>query len=238
MASTWRGKTIGPTVPSSYLDNRLPSDSHYGFHLYTPSIAPCMQWLDSQPSKSIIYVSFGSMAALSPDQMVELAFGILNSSKCFLWVVRSSESSKLPENFMRDLSSERGLMVSWSPQMEVLSHAAIGCFLTHCGWNSIVEAISLGVAPMVGVPQWTDQPMNAKYIEDVWRIGVRARANVNGLVGREEVERCVRMVMEGHRSEEMRRNSRKWRELAKKAVGAGGSSDGNIKEFVAKCCSN
>ncbi|XP_073116585.1 crocetin glucosyltransferase 2-like [Elaeis guineensis] len=237
MASTWRAKTIGPTVPSSYLNNRLPSDFHYGFHLYKPSIAPCMQWLDSQPSKSVIYVSFGSMAVLGPDQMAELAFGLLNSGKCFLWVVRSSETSKLPKNFIEDLSSERGLVVSWSPQIEVLSHEAIGCFLMHCGWNSIVEGISLGVAPMVGVPQWTDQPMNAKYIEDVWRIGVRARANEKGLVGREEVERCVRVVMEGERSEEIRRNARKWRELAKKAVGEGGSSDRNIMEFVANYCS-
>ena len=101
----------------------------------------------------------------------------------------------------------------------------------------IVEGISLGVAPMVGVPQWTDQPMNAKYIEDVWTIGVRARANEKGLVGREEVERCVRVVTEGERSEEIRRNARKWRELAKKAVGEGGSSDRNIMEFVAKYCS-
>ncbi|KAG1328261.1 Crocetin glucosyltransferase 2 [Cocos nucifera] len=175
MASIWRAKTVGPTIPSSYLDNRLPSDSHYGFDMYTPSVALCMQWLDSQPSNSVVYVSFGSMAMLSPDQMVELAFGLLNSGKCFLWVVRSSEASKLSKDFMEDLSSKQGLVVSWSPQIAVLSHKAVGCFLTHCGWNSTIEGISLGV-PMVGVPQWTDQPMNAKYIEDVWKIGVRVRA--------------------------------------------------------------
>ncbi|XP_008788244.2 crocetin glucosyltransferase 2-like [Phoenix dactylifera] len=236
MASAWRAKTMGPTVPSSYLDNRLPSDSHYGFDLYTPSVDLCMQWLDSLPSNSVVYVSFGSMTPLGPEQMAELAFGLLGSGKRFLWVVRSSEASKLPENFAEDLSPERGLVVSWSPQMAVLSHEAVGCFLTHCGWNSTMEGISLGV-PMVGVPQWTDQPTNAKYVEDVWRVGVRARAGERGLVGREEVERCVRVVMEGERSEEIRRNSSKWRELAKKAVAEGGSSDRNILEFVAKYCS-
>ncbi|KAG1328260.1 Crocetin glucosyltransferase 2 [Cocos nucifera] len=236
MASTWRAKTIGPTVPSSYLDNQLPSDSHYGFNMYIPSVTLCMQWLDSQPSNSVVYVSFGSLAALGPDQMAELAFGLLNSGKYFLWVVRSSEASKLPENFMKDLSSERGLVVSWSPQIAVLSHKAVGCFLTHCGWNSTIEGISLGV-PMVGLPQWGDQPMNAKYIEDVWKIGVRVRAKEKGLVGREEVDRCVRVVMEGEMSEEFRRNARKLAELAKKAVGEGGSSDRNITEFVAMYCS-
>ncbi|KAG1328262.1 putative UDP-glycosyltransferase 74F2 [Cocos nucifera] len=119
-------------------------------------------------------VFVNSFYELEPE-MVELAFGLLNSGKRFLWVVRSSEASKLPENFVEDLSSEQGLVVSWSPQMMVLSHKAVGCFLTHCGWNSTMEGISLGV-PMVGVPQWTDQPMNAKYIEDVWKIGVRVRA--------------------------------------------------------------
>nr|XP_010908653.2 crocetin glucosyltransferase 2 [Elaeis guineensis] len=235
MASIWRGKTIGPTVPSSYLDNRLPSDSRYGFDLYTPSVTLCMQWLNSQPSNSVVYVSFGSIVMLGPDQMAELAFGLLNSDKYFLWVVRSSETSKLPENFMKNLSSERGLVVSWSPQIAVLSHNAVGCFLTHCGWNSTMEGISLGV-PMVGMPQWTDQPMNAKYIEDVWKIGVRARAGEKGLVGREELERCVRVVMEGERSEEIRGNARKLGELTKRAVGEGGSSDRNIAEFVATYC--
>ncbi|KAG1328257.1 putative Crocetin glucosyltransferase 2 [Cocos nucifera] len=236
MTSTWRAKTIGPAVPSSYLDNRLPLDYHYGFDLQTPSTALCMQWLDNWPSNSVVYVSFGSISALGPDQMVELAFGLLNSDKRFLWVVRSLEASKILENLVKDLSSERGLVVSWSPQTAVLSHKAVGCFLTHCGWNSTLEGISLGV-PMIGVPQWTDQPMNAKYIEDVWKIGVRARTGENGLVGREEVERCVRVVMEGERSEEIRRNARKWRELAKKSVGEGGSSDRNLAEFVARYCS-
>ncbi|XP_010908641.1 crocetin glucosyltransferase 2 [Elaeis guineensis] len=237
MRSIWRAKIIGPMVPSSYLDNRLPSDSHYGFDLqHSPSINLCMQWLDSGPSNSVVYVSFGTVAALDPSQMVEIAFGLLNSGKRFLWVVRSSESFKIPEN-MKDLPSERGLVVSWIPQMAVLSHKAVGCFLTHCGWNSTMEGITLGV-PMVGVPQWTDQPMNAKYIEDVWRVGVRARANEKGLVGREEVERCVRVVMEGERSEEIRRNARKWGELAKKSVEEGGSSDRNIAEFVARYCSS
>ncbi|XP_072973925.1 UDP-glycosyltransferase 79-like [Typha angustifolia] len=236
MSSTWRAKTVGPTVPSFYLDNRLPSDDAYGFHLFTPTTIPCISWLDSKPPHSVVYVSFGSMTVPPPAQISELAHGLLNSNKTFLWVVRSSEASKLPEDFL-EKSKERGIVISWSPQLEVLAHEAVGCFFTHCGWNSTMEGIALGV-PMVAMPGWTDQPTNAKYVEGVWGVGVRVKAECGGggegLVRREEVERCVREVMEGERSGEYRRRAKEWGEKAKAAVGEGGSSDRNIIEFVAK----
>src|ERR1035438_5121281 len=144
MASVWRAKTIGPTVPSSYLDNLIPSDTSYGFHLFKPDTAPCMTWLDTKPANSVVYISIGSLSSLDKVQMAELAYGLLNSNVPFLWVVRSSETNKLPEGF-KDEAKERGLIITWSPQLDVLAHRAVGCFLTHCGWNSTVEAISLGV---------------------------------------------------------------------------------------------
>ncbi|KAL0355998.1 UNVERIFIED_CONTAM: UDP-glycosyltransferase 74B1 [Sesamum radiatum] len=55
--------------------------------------------------------------------------------------------------------------------------------------NSL-EALSLGV-PVVAVPQWSDQPMNAKFIEEVWKVGVRAKKDGGGIVRKEEVKRCV-----------------------------------------------
>ncbi|KAG5589096.1 hypothetical protein H5410_039610 [Solanum commersonii] len=116
--------------------------------------------------------------------MEELAWGLKNSNN-FLWVVRSTEESKLPKNFLEELTIEKGLVVSWCPQLQqVLEHESMGCFLMHCGWNSILEAISLGV-PMVTIPQWTDQPTNAKLVKDVWKIGVRAKQDEKGIVRRE-----------------------------------------------------
>ncbi|KAL3569699.1 hypothetical protein D5086_029589 [Populus alba] len=143
-----------------------------------------------------------------------------------------SESKKLPSNFVEE-SSEKGLIVTWSPQLEVLAHESVGCFMTHCGWNSTLEALSLGV-PMVAMPHWTDQPTNAKCIADVWHVGVRVKENEKGIVTKEEVEGCIREVMEGERGNEMRRNSDKWMKLAKTAVDEGGSSDKNITEFAAQ----
>ena len=232
MASRWGAKTVGPTVPSAYLDNRLTDDVSYGFHLHTPMAEESKAWLDARPPRSVLYVSFGSLATPSAGQMAEVVAGLDNSGKDFLWVVRASETSKLPEGFV-DKVKGRGLLVTWSPQLEVLAHPAVGCFVTHCGWNSTMEALGVGV-PMAAMPQWSDQPTNAKYIEHVWQVGVKLQPDAEGVVRKEEVERCVRQVMEGERSEEYRKNAAGLSEKAKKAMSEGGSSDSNIVEFLSK----
>lgn len=83
--------------------------------------------------------------------------------------------------------------------------------------------------PMVGIPQWTDQPTNAKYVEDVWRVGVRVKVDEKGFVGREEIVECIKKVTE---EEEIRKSAWKWKELAREAVSEGGSSDKSIDELV------
>ncbi|CAN6198561.1 unnamed protein product [Urochloa humidicola] len=232
MASAWGAKTVGPTVPSAYLDNAMPDDTSYGFHLYTPLTAETKAWLDGRPPRSVVYAAFGSMSEPTAAQMAEVAEGLHNCGKPFLWVVRASEMAKIPEDFAKKVK-ERGLIVTWSPQLEVLVHPAVGCFVTHCGWNSTTEALCSGV-PMVAMPQWSDQPTNAKYIEDVWRVGVRVRPDNDGVVRKEEVERCVREVMDGERSPDYWQNAAAWKEKAKRAVSEGGSSYNNIVMFLGK----
>ncbi|KAM4113647.1 hypothetical protein ACJW30_04G011300 [Castanea mollissima] len=232
MASHWPIKTIGPTIPSIYLDKQLEDDKEYGLNLFKPNMDTCMKWLNTKEVGSVVYTSFGSLAALGEKQMEEITWGLKNSNCNFLWVVRESEVKKLPKKFLHE-TTEKGLVVSWCPQLEVLDHKAIGCFMTHCGWNSTLEALSLGV-PMVAMPQWTDQPTNAKFIVDVWNVGVRIKLNEKGIATKEEIELCIREVIEGKRWKEMKRNSLKWKKLAKEAMDKGGSSDKNIDEFVAK----
>ncbi|XP_035548460.1 UDP-glycosyltransferase 74F2-like [Juglans regia] len=234
MSKVCRLLTIGPTIPSFYLDNRIEKDTDYGLHLFTLDSSVCINWLNRKPAGSVVSVSFGSMAGLSKQQMKEVAFALKGSDFYFLWVVRASEEANLPENFVEEVG-DKGLVVQWSPQLEVLSNKAIGCFLTHCGWNSTVEALSLAV-PMVGMPQWTDQSPNAKFVEDVWKVGIKVKIDdhENGIVGREEIQSCIREVMEGERGREMKENAKKWRALAVAAISEGGSSDKNIDEFVSK----
>ncbi|KAK2990339.1 hypothetical protein RJ640_003611 [Escallonia rubra] len=232
MASQWPTKTVGPTIPSMYLDKRLEDDKDYGLSLFKPGDEDCIKWLDTKESGSVVYVSFGSLANLGEDQMEELACGLKQSNRYFLWVVRASEESKLPTNFATE-ASEKGLVVNWCPQLKVLAHPAMGCFMTHCGWNSTLEALSLGV-PMLAVPQWTDQPTNAKYVVDIWEAGVRVKVDEKGMIRREEIEMCIREVMEGERGNELKRNAVKWKEFAKEAVDEGGSSDKHIDEFISE----
>ncbi|CAI0628116.1 unnamed protein product [Linum tenue] len=124
------------------------------------------------------------------------------------------------------------MIVEWCSQVDVLAHPAVGCFLTHCGWNSTLESMCLGV-PMVGFPQFSDQQTNAKLVEDVWRTGVRVVVSENGVVEGEEIRRCLELVMgEGEVGEEVRRNAKKWKELARSAAGEGGTSHVNLKAFV------
>ncbi|MCD9642434.1 hypothetical protein HAX54_029260 [Datura stramonium] len=223
-------KIIGPTIPSMYLDKRLKDDKEYGLSLFKPNSETCMKWLDSRETGSVVYVSFGSLASLGEQQMEELAWGLMMSDCYFLWVVRATEQNKLPEEFMSK-AKEKGLIVNWCPQLDVLSHRAVGCFFTHCGWNSTLEAHSLGV-PMVAMPQWSDQPTNAKFIRDVWQTGLRVKAGENGVVNRDEIASSIREVMEDEKGVMLKENAIKWKKLAKEAVDEGGSSDKNIEEFL------
>jgi len=218
--------------PVFYLDKILEDDKDYGLRLFKPEAEACLKWLDSKPPKSVLYVSFGSMAPLGEDQMEELANGLKRMKSNFLWVVRESEEKKLPRNFLQDVGiADQGLVVKWCNQLQVLSHGSVGCFMTHCGWNSTLEALSLGV-PMVVMPQWTDQPTNATFIVEVWKVGLRVRANERRVVTGEEIESCVNDIMEGERGEVIRKNSLRWKKMAREAVDEGGSSDKNILEFV------
>ncbi|CAN1224055.1 UDP-glycosyltransferase 74E2 [Linum grandiflorum] len=236
MGSKLKFKTVGPTIPSIYLGEQHQNDEdhhEYGLSLFQPPSRTCLlDWLDSQLPQSVVYVSFGSVATLSDKQTAEVAAALQNIRRPFIWVVRKSEQDNLPTGFISDTSNS-GLVVSWCCQLEVLAHNSTGCFVTHCGWNSTIEALSLGV-PMVGVPQFADQPTNAKFVEDVWKVGVRLKKLDDGIMRKEAIEKGIMEVMEGDRTKFFRRNAEKWKILARAAVAEGGTSANNIQEFVAQ----
>ncbi|XP_059632094.1 phloretin 4'-O-glucosyltransferase-like [Cornus florida] len=227
---------IGPLIPSAFLDGKDPSDTSFGGDLFEKS-TEYVEWLNSKPESSVIYLSFGSFSVLSKKQMEEMAHGLLESQRPFLWIVRKTDQNgKNIENevsCMEELEKQ-GMIVPWCSQVEVLSHPSLGCFVTHCGWNSTLESLVSGV-PMVAFPQWTDQGSNAKLITDVWKTAVRVILNEEGIVEREEFKRCIEMVMGGgEEGKEMRGNAKKWKELAREAVKEGGTSDMNLKALVSE----
>ncbi|CAK9149149.1 unnamed protein product [Ilex paraguariensis] len=224
--------TIGPLVPSAFSDGNDLLDTSFGWDLFQSSV-DYLQWLDSKQERSVIYVSFGSIAALQKTQKEELFHGLIEAGRPFLWVIRDPQGEEV-KNMMAEKVSEQGLIVPWCSQMELLCHRSIGCFVTHCGWNSTVESLVAGV-PVVGWPQFSEQFTNAKMMEEVWRTGLRAAVNEKGTVEREEIKRCLETLMgDGERGIEIRRNLVKWKGLAMEAVKEGGSSYNNMKQFLQK----
>ena len=152
-------------------------------HGETQADRECLGWLDTQQPGSVLYVSFGSMAAMDPQEFVELAWGLAASKRPFLWVIRPKlirgfESGGLPDGVEEEIRGH-AMIVSWAPQVEVLAHPAVGAFFTHSGWNSTVEAMSEGV-PMICHPLHGDQYGNARYVSDVWKVGVEVEAAAGG----------------------------------------------------------
>ena len=126
LESTWRAKTVGPTLPSFYLDDgRLPSNKTYGFDLFPSTAAPCMAWLEKQAPCSVVLASYGTVANLDMAQLEELGHGLCDSGKPFIWVLRSSEEEKLSDE-LGGKCKDKGLIVPFCPQLEVLAHKVTG----------------------------------------------------------------------------------------------------------------
>ncbi|XP_010548894.1 PREDICTED: UDP-glycosyltransferase 84A1-like [Tarenaya hassleriana] len=196
----------------------------------------CLDWLPKQPPSSVVYISFGTVVFLKQEQIDEIAHGVLNADVSFLWVVRPPPEGLVnvsPHVFPQELreKTDKGKIVEWCPQERVLSHPAVACFVTHCGWNSTIEALSLGV-PVVCFPQWGDQVTDAVYLTDVFKTGLRlSRGEAEKrIVPRDEVAERLREAT----TEDLRRRALKWKAAAEAAVAAGGSSDRNLQEFVDK----
>ncbi|EXC34999.1 UDP-glycosyltransferase 82A1 [Morus notabilis] len=150
----------------------------------------CLKWLDKQRPNSVIYISFGSwVSPIGESKIRSLAMALESVGHFFIWVLGSSWRSGLPGGFVERVA-EKGKIVSWAPQMEVLRHKSVGVYLTHCGWNSTLEAIQcrkrLLCYPIAG-----DQFMNCNYIVRVWKIGVRI-----GGFGKKDVEGGLRKLGE------------------------------------------
>ncbi|KAL0014171.1 hypothetical protein SO802_001240 [Lithocarpus litseifolius] len=221
---------IGPLEPQL---NHLSNDhlESIGYGLWKEE-TECLNWLNSKAPNSVIYVSIGSVAVMTPSQLVEIGWGLANSKHPFLWIIRSDSveggSTILSPEFQEEIK-ERGLITSWCPQEEVLNHPSIGGFLTHCGWNSTIESVCAGV-PMLCLPFFSDQRTNCKYTCNEWAIGMEIDFDVK----REEVEKMVRELLEGDKGKKMKRKAMEWKKLAEEATGPLGSSSINLKNLVSE----
>ncbi|MCO5559421.1 hypothetical protein L7F22_013021 [Adiantum nelumboides] len=197
----------------------------------------CMPWLDQQPPLSVLYISFGSVTLLSPSQFEEIVNGLLASQQRFLWVLRPDLVEATHDSGKRTLdlllqTQGRGLIVDWVPQLRLLGHPAISGFLTHCGWNSTTEAIYHGV-PLLCWPYFADQYLDAKFIVEQWKIGLRFnKNNERGLIERGEITRVIKAVMEGEEGKILQENARKLKEASYQALSPQGTSYKSVQALL------
>ncbi|GAA0183843.1 transferase [Lithospermum erythrorhizon] len=188
------------------------------------------EWLDSRAPESVLFVNYGCVAVMTERQFQELAWGIANSKKPFLWIVRpdvvKDGSATLSEEFLEE-TKERGFITTWCAQEQVLRHPAVGAFFTHCGWNSMTESICGGV-PVICWPWNADQMTNCYCSCNIWGIGMEVDPDVK----REKISRQIVEMMQGEKGKEMRRNAQEWKRKAEISTDAGGSSLNNLDEII------
>ncbi|CAM0878864.1 unnamed protein product [Alopecurus aequalis] len=204
-------------------------DSTDGLSLWKQDTG-CIAWLDKQEPCSVVYANFGSLAVLTADQLAEFAWGLAGSGHPLLLSIRenlvcgsTAGLAALPAEFVTETAG-RCCVTTWCPQEEVLRHPALGCFVTHSGWNSTCESVAAGV-PMVCWPGFADQYTNCKYSCEVWGVGLR----LDDEVRREQVAGYVREAMG---KEGIRRSAAGWKAKAEDAAAPGGSSYENLQSLV------
>ncbi|RDX61740.1 UDP-glycosyltransferase 83A1, partial [Mucuna pruriens] len=166
----------------------------------------CMSWLDQQPNCSVTYVAFGSITLFDQNQFNELALALDLTNRPFLWVVRPNNKMRYPYQFQ----GCKGKIIEWAPQQKVLNHPSIACFVSHCGWNSILE----------------DQIYDKTYICDVLNVGVGLNSDENGLVSRWEIQKQLNQL---HNDQNIRSRSSK---LKEKLINNKVRSSDNFDKFV------
>ncbi|QCE05285.1 zeatin O-glucosyltransferase-like [Vigna unguiculata] len=206
---------------------------------------PCLEWLDKQEPDSVIYVSFGTTTALREEQIQEVATGLEQSKQKFIWVLRDADKGNifdekeakrhdLPNGFEERVKGMGVVVRDWAPQLEILSHPSTGGFMSHCGWNSCLESLSMGV-PMATWPMHSDQPRNAVLVTEVLKVGlvVKEWSQRKSLVSASVVESGVRRLMGTREGDEMRERALRLKNAIQRSKDEGGDSRMEMESFIA-----
>ncbi|XP_055802354.1 anthocyanidin 3-O-glucosyltransferase 2-like [Solanum dulcamara] len=202
--------------------------------------AEITNWLDEQPPNSVVLLCFGSQGSLPTSQVKEIAIALDNIGCRFLWSLRRppesnnaqfpgeymSYSEILPEGFL-NRTEKKGKVVGWVPQLKVLSHEAISVFVSHCGWNSILESIWYGV-PIATWPLHSEQQVNAFQL--VKEIGVAVEITLDycernkqqPIVTAQVIEKGISKLMETNSP--VKHKAKQMKEKSRASVMEGGSS--------------
>ncbi|KAG0484584.1 hypothetical protein HPP92_008663 [Vanilla planifolia] len=241
-----KGKKVWPIGPLCLYNKDVESRATRG-KASSIDTQLLLSWLDDKETGSVFYVSFGSLSRNTLLQLVEIGLGLEAAKGApFIWVVKEAEEGSEAARWIDDFeerTKERGMVIrGWAPQAVILWHPAVGGFMTHCGWNSTLEAVSAGV-PMVTWPRFGDQFLNERLVVDVLKVGVAVGAKVPTLfmkeisaeapVKGEDVKKAVERLMgSGEEAEERRARAKEYGEKARRAMEDGGSSVENLKQII------
>uniref|UniRef100_A0A2N9IV47 Glycosyltransferase n=1 Tax=Fagus sylvatica TaxID=28930 RepID=A0A2N9IV47_FAGSY len=196
---------IGPFNPvRNIVENKTNSNGRH----------KCLEWLDKEAPKSVIYVSFGTTTAMEDKQIEELAIG-------------------LEQRFEERVKDKGLLMRDWAPQLEILSHPSTGAFMSHCGWNSCMESITMGV-PIAAWPMASDQPRNTMLITSLLKVGIVVKdwSRRDQLVTSSTVENVVKTLMASKEGDEIRKRAVDMGEAVRRAMDKGGVSRLELDSFI------
>uniref|UniRef100_A0A5B7AP14 Glycosyltransferase n=1 Tax=Davidia involucrata TaxID=16924 RepID=A0A5B7AP14_DAVIN len=230
---TQRQWAIGPFNPVDISDNKKSNQRH-----------KCLEWLDKQGPNSVIFVSFGTTTSLSDEQIKELAIGLEQTEQKFIWVLRDADKgdvfsgevrrAELPKGFEERVKGKGMVVRDWAPQLEILGHPSTGGFMSHCGWNSCMESLTMGV-PIAAWPMHSDQPRNTALITKVLKVGVVVKdwARQDELVTSSMVEEAVKRLMASKEGDEIRKRAAELGGAVRQSVAEGGVSRMELDSFIA-----
>ncbi|EYU18708.1 hypothetical protein ABFS82_10G161600 [Erythranthe guttata] len=225
---------IGPLIPA-----KLPEKTDGRRH-------DCLTWLDKQEPKSVMYVTFGTTTTLTDEEIEVVANGLEQSKHKFLWVLREADKGnvfdgeerreiQLPSGFERRVDGVGMVFREWAPQPEILAHESVGGFMSHCGWNSCIESITMGV-PIATWPMHSDQPTNAVLVTEILRTGLCVKEWTKEremVVIASTVESIVRRLMGSEEGAEVRKRAEDLAAVVRRATEEGGASRLELDSFVA-----
>ncbi|PKU87774.1 UDP-glycosyltransferase 73E1-like [Dendrobium catenatum] len=243
------GKAIWPVGPLSLYKEEFDAKATRG-RASSIDQKLLFQWLDKQEDGSVVFISFGSIARNTKAQLVELGDGLEASGRPFVWAVKEASDRRVSglDEWIAEFEEKvegRGIVIrGWAPQTVILEHRAVGGFVTHCGWNSTLEAVAAGVV-MATWPHFADQFLNEQLVVNVLKIGVAVGVEEPTAVAvednkeevvkvrREQVEKALEALMAGgEEGEERRVRVRELREKARMAMEEGGSSWEGLKGVI------
>ncbi|XP_049359891.1 zeatin O-glucosyltransferase-like [Solanum verrucosum] len=203
-----------------------------------------LEWLDKQGPNSVLYISFGSSTTMTDKQIQELAMGLENSKQKFLWVLRDADKgnvfydetrkARLPEGYQERTEGTGIVVTDWAPQLEILGRTSIGGFMSHCGWNSCMESMTMGV-PILAWPMHSEQPWNATLITEILEVGIQVteQAHQMEVVNSSTIEKVVNRLMVSKEGEELRSRAEKLGRQVWQSRDEGGVSQLELSSFMA-----